>query len=149
VRFTFDNWRSISEIHAFYDTRQNDGTSPKFDGFDRFTFNIKVQEFIRINSGSQTMTFCVRYNVANQEFWDNNSCKNYRLDFRTRLREAQNLHRTMSCPSILGKEVFPQILNKESLPRTLYGFFNTFQDSMDVEDAELWARSFRKHAIRQ
>jgi hypothetical protein len=148
VRFTFDNWQGISEIHAFYDPQKNDGMNPKIDGFDRFTFNIKVPEFIELNSESQSIAFCVRYNVGNQEFWDNNSCKNYQLDFHRRLREAPHLRRTMSCPPVFGKETFPQILDTESFPQSLHGFFDTFQDCMDVEDAELWAGSFRKHAMR-
>ena len=108
LRFTFDNWQTISEIRAFYDFQQNDETSSKIEGFDRFTFNIKVNEFINLNSEPRCITFCVRYNVINEEFWDNNFGKNYQLNLHDRHFEAQHLRRTKSCPPIQNTNSFPQ-----------------------------------------
>lgn len=143
VRFTFDHWRTISETNAFYETRLNDGTTPKDHKYDRFTFSIKLQDFTNVFSTSQCMDFCVRYNVADQEFWDNNFGNNYRVSFSKRLYETEHLKRTKSCP--------PR-LNTETCPPTLHGFFDLFNDHLesmaDFDDTELWTASFKRHGIR-
>ena len=143
VRFTFDHWRTISETNAFYDTRLNDGTIPKDHTYDRFTFQIKLRDFINDFSTFQCMDFCVRYNVANQEFWDNNSGNNYRVSFTKPQYEPEHLKRTKSCPPSL---------NIETCTPTLDSFFDLFNEHLemmaDFDDTELWAASFKRHAIQ-
>lgn len=143
VRFTFDDWHTISETKAFYETRLNDETNPKDHRYDRFTFSIKLQDFTNVFSTSQCMDFCVRYNVANQEFWDNNSGKNYRVRFFKCHDEPECLRRTKSCPPNL---------NTETCPPTLHSFFDLFNEHLEImaefDDTELWAASFRRHALR-
>lgn len=82
VRFTFDHWQTVSEVSATFDDIQNTGTPNKDAGWDRFTFNIKLEDFNNLES--RQMLFCVRYNVAEQEFWDNNYGSNYQVEFRKR-----------------------------------------------------------------
>ena len=82
VRFTFDHWQTVSEVSATFDNNQNTGTPNKDPGWDRFTFNIKLEDFTNLES--RTMLFCVRYNVADQEFWDNNFGANFQVEFRKR-----------------------------------------------------------------
>lgn len=77
ARFTFDSWRTVSEVSASYchDVRH---THPH-DGYDRFSFDIKLDDQAKLEN--KTMFVCIRYNVSGQEYWDNNSGMNYRVDF--------------------------------------------------------------------
>ena len=76
ARFTFDYWKTTSEVVAEYNAdvrrRQNDGS-------DRFNFVLKLAD--QANLENRTLFFCVRYTVNGQDFWDNNSSMNYQVDF--------------------------------------------------------------------
>ena len=82
VRFTFDHWQTVSEVAATYDSSQGDGNINNDPGWDPFIFNIKLVDFTNLEN--RRMLFCVRYNVADQEFWDNNYGSNYLVEFRKR-----------------------------------------------------------------
>ncbi|KAL2830580.1 putative phosphatase regulatory subunit-domain-containing protein [Aspergillus cavernicola] len=77
ARFTFDSWRTTSEVIAEYshDVRRKQLQ----DGYDRFMFNIKLDE--QTNLDKKTMFVCIRYNVNGQEFWDNNDTRDYQVNF--------------------------------------------------------------------
>ncbi|KAJ5173060.1 hypothetical protein N7492_005653 [Penicillium capsulatum] len=77
ARFTFDHWRTVSEVSAtyFHDVRQKHA----HDGYDRFSFEIKLADQAHLER--KTMFVCIRYNVKGQEFWDNNNGMNYQADF--------------------------------------------------------------------
>lgn len=77
ARFTFDYWRTVSEVTAEY----NDDIRRKqaHDGYDRFTFSIKLTD--HANLEQKTMFVCIRYTVAGQEIWDNNNYMNYQVNF--------------------------------------------------------------------
>ncbi|KAL3479346.1 putative phosphatase regulatory subunit-domain-containing protein [Aspergillus californicus] len=77
ARFTFDGWRTTSEVTAEYshDARQKQLQ----DGYDRFMFNIRLDE--HTNLDKKTMFVCIRYNVSGQEFWDNNGTRDYQVNF--------------------------------------------------------------------
>ena len=84
ARFTFDYWKTTSEIVAEYDddvkkTQAN-------DGYDRFKFTIKLAD--QANLESKTLLLCVRYNVDGQEFWDNNNHANFQVDFSKKSAKA-------------------------------------------------------------
>lgn len=73
VRFTFDSWQTTSEVVGHYHD------SPSWD-FDRFSFTIKLDDLLaRIEE--KTLVLAVRYSVAGQDFWDNNSGQNYIVKF--------------------------------------------------------------------
>ncbi|EWC46992.1 hypothetical protein DRE_03754 [Drechslerella stenobrocha 248] len=78
ARFTLDYWQTTSEVVAEYtnDIRRRHNE----DGFDRFTFKIKLEDMANLEN--KTLFFCVRYRVQSQEFWDNNNSINYQVDFR-------------------------------------------------------------------
>lgn len=76
-RFTFDYWKTTSEVVAEYLHEIRPRTGP---GHDRFQFTIKLSDMANLES--KTLFFCVRYNVNNQEFWDNNNNLNFQVDFR-------------------------------------------------------------------
>lgn len=81
VRFTLDFWQTVSEVTADYNNdfrRKN-----KEENVDRFTFKIKLHD--QANLESKTLFFCVRYNVAGQEIWDNNNSMNFQVDFKKKM----------------------------------------------------------------
>ena len=82
VRFTFDHWQTISEVSATYESEQKNGLAPRNPEWDRFTFSIKLVDVTNIET--RQLMFCVRYNVQDQEFWDNNYGANYIVEFRKR-----------------------------------------------------------------
>jgi hypothetical protein len=80
-RFTFDYWKTTSEVGAEYlhEIRPKDTDV----GHDRFQFNIKLSDMVNLES--KTLFFCVRYNVGNLEYWDNNHNLNFQVDFRKKM----------------------------------------------------------------
>lgn len=77
ARFTLDYWKTTSEVVAEYN---NDVRKKQiYEGCDRFTFNIKLED--QANLENKTMSFCVKYNVNGQDYWDNNKSINYQVDF--------------------------------------------------------------------
>ncbi|GAO52456.1 hypothetical protein G7K_6532-t1 [Saitoella complicata NRRL Y-17804] len=79
VRFTVDNWQTTSEVAAEY---LGDAAARAEDGQDRFKFVIRLHDLANLEN--KTMLFCVRYNVEGHEFWDNNSGRNFSVEFRRR-----------------------------------------------------------------
>ncbi|KAI0480107.1 carbohydrate-binding module family 21 protein [Xylariaceae sp. FL0804] len=80
-RFTFDYWKTTSEVGAEYhhEIRPRESES----GHDRFQFNIKLSDLANLES--KTLYFCVRYNVNGLEYWDNNNNVNFQVDFRKKM----------------------------------------------------------------
>ncbi|KAF2674690.1 hypothetical protein BT63DRAFT_17636 [Microthyrium microscopicum] len=80
ARFTFDYWRTTSEVIAEWtDIR----FTQHHDGYDRFKFTIKLSE--QANLQNKTLYLCVRYNSGGQEHWDNNGGANFQIDFSRKL----------------------------------------------------------------
>lgn len=82
-RFTFDYWKTTSELVADY---SHDVRRKSDDGQDRFTFSIKLAD--QVNLENKTMFFCVKYAVNGTEYWDNNSGFNYQVDFSKKVKVA-------------------------------------------------------------
>ncbi|KAF3198453.1 hypothetical protein TWF192_001106 [Orbilia oligospora] len=78
ARFTLDYWQTTSEVAAEFtnDIRRRHLE----DGYDRFTFKIKLEDMANLEN--KTLFFCVRYRCNDQEFWDNNNSINYQVDFK-------------------------------------------------------------------
>ncbi|KAL2819803.1 putative phosphatase regulatory subunit-domain-containing protein [Aspergillus granulosus] len=77
ARFTFDSWKTTSEVTAEYSG--DAGRKPLQAGYDRFMFNIRLDE--QTNLDKKTMFVCIRYNVNGQEFWDNNETRDFQVNF--------------------------------------------------------------------
>ncbi|KAH7162095.1 putative phosphatase regulatory subunit-domain-containing protein [Dactylonectria estremocensis] len=77
-RFTLDYWKTTSEVAAEFGHEIRPRETPL--GQDRFTFSIKLAD--TANLESKTLFFCIRYAVNGQEYWDNNSSRNFQVDFR-------------------------------------------------------------------
>lgn len=72
VRFTFDDWKTVSEVAAKHGQSLYLGHSIVSDKFvfliDRESFPLQIGNIIRV---------CARYNVLDNEFWDNNGGRDY------------------------------------------------------------------------
>jgi Carbohydrate/starch-binding module (family 21) len=77
ARFTLDDWQTVSEITAEYKSTEPVNTYDQF----QFTIALPAQADLRIKS----ILLCIRYRVDGQEFWDNNSGKNYIINFNRKL----------------------------------------------------------------
>ena len=104
VRFTLDDWTTVSEVLAVYagpvapsetlaGTNQGKtvgdliGSLPSC--WDRFNFAVKLEDYETYLS-QRTLYLVVRYSVPGTgEWWDNNSGENYRVTFRAHSGTAQ------------------------------------------------------------
>ncbi|KAI9501504.1 putative phosphatase regulatory subunit-domain-containing protein [Coemansia spiralis] len=75
VRYSFDQWRTVEEAPATYARTLLDSQGNR-PGVDRFTFTLSLPAFVTASLPA-TVAICTRYNVAGQEFWDNNKGSNY------------------------------------------------------------------------
>ena len=75
VRFTLDDWQTVSEVTAEY-------SEPISGGYaDQWTFGIKLQDMLaRIEE--KKMFMALRYTVDGRDIWDNNSDQNYIIQFK-------------------------------------------------------------------
>jgi hypothetical protein len=71
IRFTLDNWKTYTEQSASYTHL----STP--DGLDRFQFALLLGTATA--DTNNFLEFCIRYNVAGKEYWDNNDGENYTL----------------------------------------------------------------------
>lgn len=83
VRFTMDDWRTTSEVAGRYAAsldalpfQSEAAASP----WDRFAFSIKLEDYAS-TLASRTLYLVGRYATEGLEQWDNNSGKNYRVQF--------------------------------------------------------------------
>ncbi|XP_053556558.1 LOW QUALITY PROTEIN: protein phosphatase 1 regulatory subunit 3E [Bombina bombina] len=76
VRYSMDGWRTYHDTHALYAARLCHG-GPGHPGTDLFTFRLPLPPQDRHQASS--LQFAIRYQVGEEEFWDNNNGKNYSL----------------------------------------------------------------------
>ncbi|XP_073527156.1 protein phosphatase 1 regulatory subunit 3E [Phyllobates terribilis] len=76
VRYSLNKWLSYQDTHALYAARLCHG-GPGHPGTDLFTFRLPLPQLDQPQSSS--LEFAVRYQVGDQEFWDNNKGRNYSL----------------------------------------------------------------------
>lgn len=85
-RFTFDNWKTTSDVASIY----TDGNAPEKapSGYDFFVFTVRLSDILNLES--KIAQLCVRYIVNDQEYWDNNSGRNFQVCFfkTTSLRDG-------------------------------------------------------------
>lgn len=74
VRYSFTNWKSCTEIKAYWVVSKSisDGTC-----CDTFRFHLPVPPFI-LHPGA-LLEFAICYKVMGTQFWDNNDGQNYKL----------------------------------------------------------------------
>lgn len=116
VRFTLDNWTTVSEVLATYTgpvasletlagTNQGQTVGDLIGsigakGWDRFNFAIKLEDY-ETYLWQRTLFLVTRYTAGGAgEFWDNNSGENYRITFRSHSGPVQpERKRGLSVPS--------------------------------------------------
>ncbi|KAH8654891.1 putative phosphatase regulatory subunit-domain-containing protein [Ilyonectria robusta] len=105
-RFTFDNWKTISNVDAAYSDRVVLEKAPS--GHDFFVFTIQLSDILHLES--KTAHLCVRYIVNGQEYWDNNSGCNFQVCFFKKadydpevVKEAVNFFRLDAQERATGK----------------------------------------------
>ncbi|CEO60309.1 hypothetical protein PMG11_04941 [Penicillium brasilianum] len=138
ARFTFDNWRTVSEVVAVYshDARRKH----THDGHDRFTFDIKLDD--QANLESKTMFVCIRYNVDGQEHWDNNNGLNYQVEFVKASKPAANKPSGGSRPALPRSRTFTGS-HSGSRPQSMPP---SFEDHADVGKKLPFANPFTANA---
>ncbi|KAI8648544.1 CBM21 domain-containing protein [Fusarium keratoplasticum] len=85
-RFTFDNWKTTSDVASMYTDGNASDKAPL--GYDFFVFTIQISDILNLES--KIAQLCVRYMVNDQEYWDNNSGRNFQICFfkKTSLRDG-------------------------------------------------------------
>ncbi|KAH8798466.1 putative phosphatase regulatory subunit-domain-containing protein [Flagelloscypha sp. PMI_526] len=116
IRFTLDNWDTLSEVEALWSNHLNvlphsvTGTPGSIPpdyvgeqdiegderGWDRFSFTIRLCDYAR-SLPSRTLFLAARFQASsNQVWWDNNSGSNYAIRFR----EAKEKRTSRTVPTI-------------------------------------------------
>lgn len=152
VRFTFDAWQTISEVAAHY-------VESLDQHYDRFSFSIRLNDLLPRIEG-KTLVMAIRYNVADQEFWDNNYHQNYAATF-TRAKashetkrsdsDMENLRSRLERVALHGKEdtvnsVDTQKSSMRQLNETPPSLNSTFALSSRYDLATSLQNNVRKHA---
>ena len=69
VRYTTDDWKTTSDVDGVYLNGSCDGFS------DKFTFSIDYSGIA--GSVGKRLQFCLKFECAGNDYWDNNSGRNY------------------------------------------------------------------------
>ena len=132
VRFTLDYWKTTSEVIAEFN---NDVRRKQLaDGFDRFSFNIKLADQAHLEN--KTLFFCVRYNVNGQEFWDNNDSINFQVDFKKKALPQNGKHGispASSRPAHSLPRSRPSPPATSGRPKSMPASFDDFADGFDTK----------------
>ncbi|KAJ2707817.1 hypothetical protein FB645_000379 [Coemansia sp. IMI 203386] len=75
VRYSFDQWRTVSEACASYSRTLLEGQGGR-PGIDRFVFTLTLPASVTVCLPS-TIAMCVHYSVSSTDYWDNNAGANY------------------------------------------------------------------------
>jgi hypothetical protein len=140
ARFTFDHWKTVSEVTAEYN--HDVGRKRMHHGYDCFSFTIKLSD--QTNLEKKTMFFCIRYNVGGQEFWDNNSSMNYRVEFTKKWKNDNK--GSQATPPIAGRPLHALPRSHAARPRSMpcslddfavgFDMSNSFDQAGDESDSE-------------
>ncbi|AFR95423.1 hypothetical protein C343_03522 [Cryptococcus neoformans C23] len=80
VRFTLDQWQTVSEIAGTHVCHIPASTTGD-EGWDRFSFSIKLEDYKR-KIDERQLVLCVHYSVENKDWWDSNNGMNYSFTFK-------------------------------------------------------------------
>jgi hypothetical protein len=123
-RFTFDYWKTTSELVADYS--QDIRRKPHDDGQDRFSFSIKLAD--QVNLENKTMFFCVKYTVNGIDYWDNNCGFNYQVDFS---KKAKSPPTKNGMPGLGARPLSALPRSRPSPPTSAGGRPRSFPTSFD------------------
>jgi hypothetical protein len=126
IRFTFDAWVTMDDITAQFkypQTLAREGkTTSTHSEYDHFSFAIEIPGDIDLKD--IVLMFCIRYDVNNTEYWDNNDCMNYQLCFsKVVISSPRSIFKNTS-PSTPPAN--PTSSTPSSHPSTLDNYVKTF-----------------------
>lgn len=128
VRITFDSWKSHTDIPCVYVNNVYGCLDT-----DTFSFSVDLPSSVPY---SESVEFCICYKTTEQERWDNNDSKNYKL---VHSDHEQDL---LTCAMQKPTEDFKSPCRKSEMefdqfgsPRTSCGFFPEWQSWGHIENS--------------
>ena len=91
VRYTLDDWQTVSEVRAQYGGRGYDGSNMDQRNWDRFKFIIPLDHAQKLPE--RALWLVGRYTALGEcggEWWDNNSGLNYRVGFKELRQDSRS-----------------------------------------------------------
>lgn len=76
----YSPFRTVSEVAATHVVHMPSQTTGD-EGWDRFTFSIKLED-LRRKIDEKQLLLCIRFSVEGKEWWDSNDGQNYRFAFK-------------------------------------------------------------------
>lgn len=144
ARFTFDNWKTVSETQALHTSNTENDLLPA--NYDKFEFDIELP--IAGVEEEMTIQLCMSYIVAGQKYWDNNGQENYQFELRgIPLEVTDDVETTtraepsMSNPTNDLMETIPLICS--SVASTGKREYDNYQPLPIPLHARSWALSYR------
>ncbi|KAJ3301688.1 hypothetical protein HDV03_000491 [Kappamyces sp. JEL0829] len=105
LRLTWDGWKSYRDVEATFASTLS-SCSVHAKGIDRFTVMLDLEK--EIDGEWADLEFAIRYRVLDQEYWDNNSTLNHKIQ--------------LSRPSLATRLAFPGVATSPTSPTALYQF---------------------------
>ncbi|KAJ3260981.1 hypothetical protein HK103_006936 [Boothiomyces macroporosus] len=85
VRVTWNGWKTWKDYKGDFQCSVGE-TCNEYLGVDRFTATLNLDNLLEGDAAE--MEFAIRYNVNNEEYWDNNGTKNYKVTFKRRSKPS-------------------------------------------------------------
>jgi hypothetical protein len=101
-RFTVDDWRTISEVEAEFSYSIPSASNTSLQ-YDRFIFTINHTDFTELEN--KTLSFCLRYEVNDEIFWDNNDQADFHVTFRRRRQHRRRLTTYANLSSLVDLDI--------------------------------------------
>ncbi|XP_062381993.1 protein phosphatase 1 regulatory subunit 3C-B-like isoform X1 [Sardina pilchardus] len=123
VRITYDSWKTYTDVPCIY-------MNNVYGCLDIDTFSFHID----LPSVNSSVEFCICYKTLDQEHWDNNDGKNYKL---VQAEHEQDQH---SCPIQAPAQEFKSKkaemeFDQFGSPRTSSGFFPEWQSWGHIESS--------------
>lgn len=145
IRYSIDYWKTFTEVQA--DFNDDVRRKKRLQGFDRFTFAIKLSDLPYNVLTTKSMYLCVRYATAGQEFWDNNNSYNYQVDF-TRVNKGSSGSSSNASPAQNTARTGRQHRRSKSYSGSLTSRDSPVLAPVDAAAAAAASRVFSKPALR-
>jgi hypothetical protein len=111
VRFTMDEWSTVSEIKANWAAHlptpfpsQQRSSVKDHDTWDRFSFSINLSDYTLPSLPSKVLYLVGRYTIPGEEYWDNCGGRNWRVKFKlveTDKAEVPSASSSKSLPNVI------------------------------------------------
>ncbi|KZV76377.1 carbohydrate-binding module family 21 protein [Peniophora sp. CONT] len=132
IRFTLDDWTTVSEVLATYSSSLSPSANPlarqegltigdlahrQSQNWDRFAFAIRLEDY-ESRLADRTLWFVARYTAPGAgEWWDNNSAANYKVSFRPRAAAPVQRKAPSAAPFLCTHSQRVLVLSSAAPPR--------------------------------